>query len=143
MTYLEFVSYKVKYDDLQERFAQILLEKERLFTKTLPNAIRYDREQVQCSVDGNPLEEYVVSLDEEKIDEKLSKLRESLKDWEILMDLREKELRKSHSIPDRIYVMRFIDGYGINRIANTINYSKSQVYRITRQIEKRCDKMRK
>ena len=143
MTYLEFEKYKVMYDDLQERFAQILLEKERLFTKALPSGIRYDKEQVQCSIDGNPLEEYVMSLDEENIDEKLSQIRESLKDWEILMNLREKELRKSHSVPDRIYVMRFIDGYGINRIANTINYSKSQVYRIVNQINKRCNKMRK
>ena len=137
MTYLEYERFKVKYDEMQEIFAQILMEKERLFTKTLPNAIRYDRDQVQTSISGNPLEEYVVSMDEKKIDEKLSKTRESLKDWEILLKIKEKELRASHAIPDRIYVYRYIDGYGINKIAKTINYSKSQVYRILNQIDKK------
>ena len=137
MTYLEYERFKVKYNEMQETFAQILMEKERLFTKTLPNAITYDRDQVQTSISGNPLEEYVISMDEKRIDEKLSKTRESLKDWEMLLKMKENELRASYSIPDKIYVCRYIDGYGINKIAKTINYSKSQVYRILSQIDKK------
>ena len=137
MTYLEYERFKVKYNDLQERFALILMEKERLFTKVLPSAIRYDKDRVQSSIDGNPLENYVISLDEENIDEKLTQLRESLKDWEMLLKMKEKELRASHAIPDKIYVYRYIDGYGINKIAKTISYSKSQVYRILNQIDKK------
>ena len=116
MIYPEYERYSAKFNEVQERFMQVLLEKERLFTKTLPNAIRYDRDQVQCSVDGNPLEDYVISLDEENIDEKLNQLRESMKDWEILLRLKEKELRSSPVISDKVYLYRYVDGYRIGKI---------------------------
>lgn len=142
MHYMVYDWCRYKYDVLQDQFTQVLLEKERLYTKTLPNAIRYDKDQVQTSVDGSMLENYVVSLEEEKIDVKLKRLRQSIEDWGILLELKEKELRKSNSIPDRIYVFRYIDDYSINKITKELNYSKSQVYRILKKIGKTCDKMR-
>ena len=142
MDYLEYERYRSKYNAMQERFAQILLEKERLFTNTLPSGIRYDKDKVQHSVDGNPLEEYVCQMDEKQIDETLDQMRKTIKDWEMLLEVKERELRKSLSMPDRIYTCRYLDGYGIGKIASSLNYSKSQVYRILRMIEKRCDKMR-
>ena len=142
MIYPEYERFKVRFASMQERFADVLLEKERLFTKTQPNAIRYDKDQVQSSIDGNMLEDYVISLDEEQIEEKLAKLRQSLQDWEILINLKEKELRKSKVMHDRIYVYKYLEGYGINRISKELNYSRSQVYRILRQIEKRCNILR-
>lgn len=142
MVYPEYESYRIKYNRLQERFADVLMEKERLFTKTLPNAITYDRDVVQTSIDGNPLEEYVCTMDEKQIDEKIAKLRESLKDWTILLDMKEKELRKSLAVPDKVYLMRYIECYSISRISRSINYSKSQTYRVIKQIEKKCEKMK-
>ena len=143
MIYLEYEAYRVKFLDLQEQFNHFLTEKERLFTRAMPNAIRYDKEHVQSSNDSNPLEEYAIALDEQKIDENLSRLRQLLEDREKLLNMKEMELRKSQDKFDRIYVNRFLDGYGINRLARSHNYSKSQVYRILGQIQKRCDKMRK
>ena len=66
-----------------------------------------------------------------------------MKDWEILLRLKEKELRSSPVISDKVYLYRYVDGYRIGKIACLINYSKSQVYRILKQIDKKCDKMRK
>ena len=143
MIYLDYEECKIKYAQLQIQFNQVLTEKERLFTRTLPNAIRYDKDHVQSSPDSNVLEDYVVALEESKIDESLGRLRQLLEDRERLLELKEKELRKSRDKDDKIYRFRFLDGYGINKIARTLNYSKSQVYRILSQIEKRCDKMRK
>ena len=140
--YLEYEGIKERYESFQQLFAKILLEKERLLTKTLPNAIRYDGLKVQSSIDGNPLEEYVLSVEDEELDLKLNRYRQSLSDWKFLLDLKEKELRESKSAIDKIYTMRAIDGYGINRIAKAMCYSRSQVYRILNKIEKRCDKMR-
>lgn len=142
MQYLEYERYKVKYNGLQWRFSQILLEKEKLFTKTQPDAIRYDKDKIQSSVSGNMLDNYVISLEEKKIDQKLSILRKSLKNWQTLLDLKERELRRSKSMSDRIYVLKYIDGQEVSKIAGLTNYSKSQIYRILRQIEKRCDNMR-
>lgn len=140
MTYLDYEGFKTKYYNVQQMFAEILLEKEAIFSKTLPSGIRYDKEQVQTSVDGSPLDEYVIEL--ERIETKITKVRESLKDWEFLLSLKEKELRQSNDLHDKIYVMRILDGYGIKRISKVLNYSNSQVYRICQQISKKCDKMR-
>ena len=142
MIYLDYEMYRIIYLDLQEKFNNVLMEKERLFTKTQPNAIRYDKEKVQVPVGFNVMEEYVISLDEKKIDEQLNGLRQVLDDREKLLIMKEKELRKSQDKNDRIYVYRYLDGYGINRIARSLSYSKSQVYRILGDIKKRCDKMR-
>lgn len=140
--YLEYESIKERYESFQNLFAKILLEKERLMTKTLPNAITYDGLKVQSSVDGNPLEEYVLSVEDEGLDLKLNRYRQALSDWRMLLDLKERELRESRESIDRVYVMRNLDGYSINRVAKVMSYSRSQVYRILGKISKRCDKMR-
>lgn len=127
--YIDFERFKAKYAAAQEHFAEILLEKERLFTQTLPNAITYDKDIVDHSVDGNPLERYVLSLEEENIDQKLAKYRQFFADWEILMEHKERDLRQSKFVLDRIYVMRMLDGFGIGRICKEMHYSKAQVYK--------------
>ena len=142
MIYPEYEQYKARYNDLQNIFASFLLEKESLFTKTLPNAIRYDKDRVQSSIDGNMLESYVIKLEDSRIDEKLDHVRQTLQDWEILLDAKERDLRKSQDKYDRIYTFKYLDGYGINKIAKILSYSKSQIYRMLKQIDKRCDKMR-
>ena len=141
MIYLDYVKYKASFEMLQERFNEILTEKERLFTKTQPNAIRYDKEQIQCSVDGNILEDYVISMDEKRIDEQLNRLRIILLDREKLLEIKEKELRKSHCSDDRVYLLRYIDGLSINKIATAMCYSKRQVYRVLNKIDKKISVM--
>lgn len=140
MIYLEYEEYRAKYLDLQGQFSHYLTQKEEIFTKALPNAIRYDRERVQCTVDSNPLEEYAIQLDEAHIDENLSRLRQLLEDRERLLSMKEMELRKSPDKFDRVYVCRYLDGHGINRICRSMNYSRSQVYKILGQIKRRCNK---
>lgn len=134
MVYPEYVKYKMRYNESQEIFASILLEKERIFTKTQPNAIRYDKDQVQTSVDGNILEDYVVLMDEKRIDERLANVRQTLSGWEILLESKERELRKSNDKYDRLYVLKILDGFGINKICKIMNYSKAQVYRMLKNI---------
>lgn len=140
--YLEYERIKERYINFQARFADALLEKERLLTKTLPNTIRYDRDHVLASVDGNPLEDYMIAVEDKGLEDKLSHYRQNLKDWRVLLEIKEEELRKSQDKMDKIYVMRCIDRYGINRIAKIMSYSRSQVYRILARIYKRCDTMR-
>lgn len=140
--YLEYEGIKERYESFQQLFAKILLEKERLLTKTLPNAIRYDGLKVQSSVNGNPLEEYVLSVEDEDLDVKLNQYRQSLTDWKMLLDLKERELRQSTAVIDRIYVYRYLEGYSVNRICRSINYGRAWVYRKISQIEKRRDKSR-
>ena len=137
MIYPEYEQYKARYNDLQNIFASFLLEKESLFTKTLPNAIRYDKDRVQSSIDGNLLESYVIKLEDSRIDEKLDHVRQTLQDWEILLDAKERDLRKSQDKYDRIYTFKYLDGYGIKKICKIMNYSRAQTYRMIGQIEKK------
>lgn len=135
--YLEYERCRVKYTEVQEVFAKVLMEKERLFTKILPSAIRYDKDKVQSTIDGNPLEDYVISVEDKELDEKIAKYRQILKDWQMLLDIKEAELRRSRAIIDRVYVYRYLDQLGINRIARLMNYSRSQVYRKIQMINKK------
>lgn len=138
MIYIEYEAYRCKYLDLQEQFNHFLTEKERILTKTLPNAIRYDKDKTSSSLDGNPLEDYVIELEESKVDESLDRIRQLLEDRERLLQLKERELRMSQDVYDRIYRMKYLDCMGINKIAKIMHYSRSQVYRILENIKKRC-----
>ena len=84
--------------ELQKRFDAVLTEKERLFTKTQPNAITYDKDHVQMSHDGNVLEDYVIALETGEIDKKIDNLRGLLDDRGKLLRLKEEELRKTHAV---------------------------------------------
>lgn len=132
--YLEYERIKERYNDFQALFARALLEKERLLTMTMPSAIRYDKDPVMNSIDQNPLEKYMEAVEDEGLDEKLSQYRQNLKDWGMLLAIKEDELRKSKLKHDRVYVLRIIEGYNIGRVARITNYSKSQIYRILKQI---------
>ena len=146
MIYLEYERLRDRFRKTQELFNETLLEKEYIFSKTQPDAIRYDKECVKSSNCTNKLDEYVIEMDEKRIDERLSNLRQLLADREKLLTLKEDEIRKSYDKFDRIYCSRYIDGINPNRIAKMLNYSKSQIYRMLGQIQEtirkdatRCD----
>ena len=145
MIYPEYERCKAKYYAAQERFEAVLTEQERLFTKTLPKAITYDRDRVQTSPSDTVLINYVIAKDDKGIDNQLKKVKRIMLDRKKLLEVKEEELRKSPDVNDRVYVMRCLDGYGVNRIARILNYSKSHVYRIIEGFERksRWEKMRK
>lgn len=136
MIYLEFEKYRDKFLNAQQMFNNILIEQEQLFTKTQPNAIQYDKEKVSGGGGGNILESYVISLEDRHIHEKLSMLRQLLDDREKLLRQKESELRQSTNKYDKIYVLKYLEGYSISRVADKLNYSKSQIYRMLGKMNK-------
>ncbi len=133
MVYPEYEKTKSRFYDSQRRFAQLLMEKERIFASTLPSGIRYDKDVVQVTP-SDPMERFVGDL--EDIEKKLSQVRDAVKDWEILLSVKERELRESKEIPDKVYSMRYLDKMSVGKIAYIISYSKRQVFRILKKIEK-------
>ena len=133
--YIDYERCKARYEEIQEQFVRILLEKERLITRTMPSAIRYDKDKVQNTIDDNPLEDYVISAEEKNLDKKIQRWRKHLDNWRVLMEVKECELRKSTVLIDRVYVMRYLDGYGVNKVCKILHYEKSRIYQILQGIE--------
>jgi len=140
MVFLEYERAKNKYSKAQMWLDDALTEQERLLTKTMPNAIRYDRVNVKSSPNGNVLDDYVIAKQEKKIDNKICRMRQLLADRERLLKLKEKELRASKDKLDQIYCMRYVDDKRIYLIAKTLNYSESQIYRILDKIQREIRK---
>lgn len=140
MVFLEYERAKIKYSEAQMRFDEALTEQERLLTRTMPNAIRYDKVNVKTSQNGNVLDDYVIAKEEKKIDKKISRLRQLLTDREKLLRLKERELRVSKDNLDQVYCMRFVDNKRTYLIAKTLNYSESQIYRILDKIQRIIEK---
>lgn len=136
MLYLEYEKAKASFIRAQMMFEDALLEKERLFTITQPKAITYDKDTVQTSPCGDVLDKYVIALEDEKIEERLRPFRELMLNSESLLDVKERELRKSHDRYDRIYVCRFLDGMSIRAISNNLSFSKTEVHRTIQSILK-------
>lgn len=141
MVYVEYEIYKSRFRTAQMWFDDALLEKERLFTKTQPSAITYDRDIVQSSPSGDILDNYVISLEEKKINDKIEPFRQMLIDRERLLIIKEAELRRSPDKYDKIYVMKYLEGWSIGRICKQMNYSRSQVYKILDSITKKIRKI--
>lgn len=138
--FVEYERLKTRYAAVQDSFAQALMEKERLFTQTLPSAIRYDKDKVQSTVDGSPLEDFVISVDTKELDVKIARYRILLDDWRVLMDVKERELRQSKEICNTIYVMRYLDGYSVSRIAKLLHYNRQYIYKKMRLMWKKATK---
>lgn len=134
--FLDYEIYKCKYIEIQVKYNEILTEKENLFTRTQPNAIRYDKVQVQGGNLGNGFDDYLIAKEKAKIDERLIEARQLLEDRERLLKLKEKELRASKDRLDLIYCMRYVDNKRPYAIARSLNYSESQIYRILDKIQK-------
>lgn len=141
--YTDYESYLVRYEYIQAQFVRVLLEKEKLLIRTLPSAIRYDKDKVQNTIDDNPLEDYAISVEEKELDVKIARLRRHLDDWRVLMDVKEGELRKSQVLIDRVYVMRYLDGLSVNKICRIIHYEKTRVYELLTEIAKNGKKRKK
>lgn len=141
--YTDYESYLVRYEHIQMQFVRVLLEKEKLLTRTLPSAIRYDKDKVQNTIDDNPLEDYIISVEEKELDIKIARLRRHLDDWRVLMDVKEGELRKSQVLIDRVYVMKYLDGLSVNKICRILHYEKTRIYELLTEIAKNGKKRKK
>ena len=130
MVFLEYEREKRKFEKAQEWFDEALNEQERLITKTMPSAIRYNKPNVQSSQDGSVLDDYLIAMEEKKVKRKIANRRKLLEDRERLLTIKEKELRKSHDKMDVIYVHWNLDGQSPESISESLHYSKSQVYRV-------------
>lgn len=129
------------YYDLQKELAialtrlKALKEKRELyFNSTQPGGISYDEPVVMGGTTNNAFDVYAEKVIEIDLQIKLVEA-EILITQKHLKDI-EKALRKMKGILEKIFVARYIDGLTINQICRKVNYSRPQVYRKLKIIEK-------
>lgn len=125
MIYVDYVILKQSFDASEKRLQELLDKKEEAFTRTLPNAIRYDIQKVVHSVsDNSPLDDYVATI--ERIERQIREARVILIERYEMLARKEQELRSSKDLDDKIFVLRFIDHIKIEQIAVKLNYSRRE-----------------
>lgn len=132
--YLQYEVYKRKYYEAQTRYDEILNEKMILFERTQPGGVSYEKERVNGGEQSNKFDSYLIAKEQKQIDERLNEAKTILDDRERLLRQKEKELRDSKVITDKVYVLRYIERQRIYKIANVCHYSEAQIYRILRDI---------
>jgi DNA-directed RNA polymerase specialized sigma subunit len=137
MLFIEYERCKDIYIELQAKYEAVMLEKERPFTRVMPNAINYDKEDIQTSISSNMLDEYILALERNKVDERLESIKSMLDDRQRLLSMKEQALRKSPDKYDRLYVFRYLDGMGVKQITRRMYLSKTQVYRLLDDIRRK------
>ena len=135
MVYLEYEEYKLKYLETQKIFNSILMEQEELFTKTQPDAIKYDKDRVQSSPSNSQFDNYLIQKEKLRIDERLKEVKALIEERKFILKKKEEELRQSHDKFDIIYTWKYIDRMRVERIAKKMHYSVPQIYRYIRDIE--------
>lgn len=136
MLYIEYEKYKSKYYEVQKKYNDILNEKEELFSKTQPRAIKMSGDKIAGGTHSNLFDEYLIQKERKNIDRRLEEVKSILDDRERLVKLKEQELRASNNAHDKIYRCRYIDKLTIEKTTRIVNYSRSQVFNILKEIRK-------
>ena len=133
--YLEYESYKQKLYAAQNKFDKLLKRKEELFDMTQPTSPGMG-EKISGGSPRNRFDYYLIQKEEENLDDLIDEARDILEDRVILLESKLEELKASKNLYDRIYYLRYIENYKINRIAKMVGYSEPQTYRILDKIKR-------
>lgn len=136
MHYLDYIRYKIKYIESQKTVNDILDEKTLIFQRTQPQSSISDSERVDGGTRVNKTEEYVITLEQRHINERLAEAKAIMMDRLDMLRQKETELRASTRKEDVIYVLKYLDGLGIKEITHQVSYSEAQVYRVLKIIRR-------
>ena len=132
--YIDYEKCKNQSYEVQRKYNNLLAEKERLFSATQPQAIKFDKEVVSGGKPGNSFENYLMIKERKQIDERLAELKTLVDDFDHLLYIKRKQLEKSDNILDKIYLHYIVNRMGIHYVCRKVDYSEAQVYRYLREI---------
>ena len=136
MHYLEHNTRYCEWQLAQADLQDAINEKDAVQARVEPKISYGER------VSGSPknkTEEYVIEIERRLINERLADLQAIVDARKYLLDLSEKELRKSKDIYDLIYTKKWIDHKRPKDIYRELdlmgmNYSRSHIYEIIKRI---------
>ena len=142
MIFREYELEKKRFREAWELLAEVLTEKAQLFARTQPQAIRSDKEKVSGGEAGDAFSEYLIAKERNNIDARLEEAKRIVDDGLKILELKEKELRRSRRLHDEVYTMRYLDGKSASEISNKKAYSRGRIYQILAEISKELDRIR-
>lgn len=135
--YEEHYEILKKYKDVKRIYESKLEKKALLILRTQPRAIDTAKENVKGGKITDKFELFVSQLEE--LDPEIQTARNERDLLAYLLEKKEKELRDSKDIMDRIYVLKYLDKRKARHIAIIINYSLSRTYDLINEIEKKLN----
>lgn len=145
--YLEHRKLYLQYREAVQKVENVLNDYEIISAKVQPKSSLAEHERefspVVVAAFGqsiNKSEEYVIAMEQHRIEERLYAAKLILQERTELLRLKEEEIRKSKDIYNMVYTAKWIDGLKPDAIVKQTGYSRSQVYNIlghlTKQIER-------
>ena len=134
MEWEHYEEAKEKYTEAQIHYADLLSQKEEIFQRTQPSAVRFDKDVVSGGGGENPLEAYAIQI--ERIEMRLGLAHEIVENRAFLLKHAREELMESPDFRDKVYRMRFLQRMRVQKIADAVHYSEPTIWRTLRQIQK-------
>ena len=134
MIFLQYEKIKRHHAKAENDVSQILLEQEQIFQRTQPKTVTLENEKVKGGSPENKFDAYLTEKEARKIDERLEEAKKIRDEFGELLRAKEKELRASKDITDKIYRCRYLDRMKIRKISHLVSYSEPQIYRILKAI---------
>ena len=136
MRYLNYVMQKAQYDTARETLEDLLREREEIFARTQPKSVPFDVEKVDGGGGNNPLDEYLITVERRKLNERITVAKEMLADRRYLLDEALRLLQESTQLYDIVFRMRYIKCKTVREMAYELNYSERNIYRLLRHIQR-------
>lgn len=134
MLYLEYAKLRLKVQKLENELDKALDERQEIFERTQPKSVDYKKERVNSQSTVNTNDSYLIALERRRIDERVKEYKSTLNDRETLLGKKESKLRASNNRYDRVYCKIYLDCYKVGAISKELNYSRSQVNRMLKEI---------
>lgn len=145
--YLEHRKLYLQYKEALQKVENVLNEYEVISAKVQPKSSLSEHERefspVVVAAFGqsiNKSEEYVIAMEQHKIEERLYSAKLILQERAELLKFKEEEIRKSKDVYNMIYTAKWIDGLKPDAIVKQTGYSRSQVYNILGHLNKQLER---
>lgn len=135
MIYVEYHDLLKKYKQAEKSYYKALDKKSKLLYGVEPHATQFKEIMVDYSY-NSPDEGFInYSSEIEEVNDLINETRNNKDVLEYELKKKEKELRYSHNIYDRIYVYQWLERKRVNYYYKLLNYSKRQIYRFIDEIK--------
>lgn len=134
MLYLEYAKLRLKVQKLEDELDKALDERQEIFERTQPKSVDYKKERVNSQSTVNTNDSYLIALERRRIDERVKEYKSALNDRKTLLGAKESELTASNNRYDRVYCKIYLDFCKVGAVSKELNYSRSQVNRMLKEI---------